>query len=68
MVNLVGFFGVPTIKMFPMGFIEVCILGDKKLFLGVLTNIKIFFSKKDLNYFNMIHRNKSLKKLFFMGA
>ena len=24
--------------------------------------------KKDSNYFNMIHRKKSLKKLFFMGG
>ncbi len=42
--------------------------GSKKLFLGVLTKIIIFFLKKDSNYFNMIHRNKSLRKLFLMGA
>ena len=43
--------------------------GSERSFLGVLIKIKIFFFlKKDSNYFKMIHRNKSLKKLFFMGA
>jgi len=54
--------------MCPTGFIRVCSLGSEKLFLGVLTQIKFFFSKKDSNYSNMIHRKKSLKKLFFMGV
>ena len=43
--------------------------GSEKLFLGGFDkNKNIFFLKKDSNYFNMIHQNKSLKKLFFMGA
>jgi len=38
MINLVGFFWVSTIKMFPTGFIGVCSLGSEKLFETVSWN------------------------------
>jgi len=55
--------------MFPVGFNGVSSLGVRKIIFGGFDkNKNYFFLKKDSNYFNMIHRNKSLKKLFFMGA
>jgi len=55
--------------MFPTGFNGVCSLGVRKVILkGFDKNKNNIFLKKDSNYFKMIHRNKSLKKLFFMGA
>jgi hypothetical protein len=55
--------------MFPTGFIGVCSLETRKdIFGGFDKNSNFFFLKKDSNYFNKIHRNKSIKKLFFMGA
>jgi hypothetical protein len=55
--------------MFPTGFIGVCSLGVRKvIFGGFDKDLNFFFLKKDSYYFNMIHQNKSLNKLFFMGA
>ena len=70
MVNLVGFFcGTDDQKYFLRVLLGFVVWGSEKLFLGVFEkNENFFFLKKDSNYFNMIHRNKNLKKLFFMGA
>jgi len=70
MVNLVRVFrGTDVQKYFLRVLLGFVVWGSEKLFLGVLTKIKFFISlKKDSSYFKMIHRNKSLKKLFFMGA
>jgi len=55
--------------MFPTGLIGVCSLGVRKvIFGGFEINENFFFLKNDSNYFNMTHRNKSLKELFSMGA
>jgi len=64
-----GFLGSRRSKIFPMSFIEVCSLEVRKVIFGVFdTKLNFFFLKKDSNYFNMIHRKKSLKKSFFMGG
>jgi hypothetical protein len=70
MINLVGAFWGPDNQKYSLPvLLRFVVWGSEKLFLGFLTKIKkIFFLKKDSYYFNMIHRNKSLKKLFFMGA
>ena len=70
MVNLVGvFWGPDDQKCFLRVLLGFVVWGSEKLFLGVFEkNENFFFLKKDSNYFNMIHRNKNLKKLFFMGA
>jgi hypothetical protein len=70
MVNLVGvFWGTDDQKCFLRVLMGLVVWGSEKLFLGGFDkNKNIFFLKKDSNYFNMIHQNKSLKKLFFMGA
>ncbi len=70
MVNLEGvFWGTDDQKCFLRVLMGYVVWGSEKLFLGDFDkNKNYFFLKKDSNYFNMIHRNKSLKKLFFMGA
>ena len=70
MINLVGvFWGPDDQKCFLRVLLGFVVWGSEKLFLGGFDkNKNIFFLKKDSNYFNMIHQNKSLKKLFFMGA
>jgi hypothetical protein len=70
MINLVGFFWGPDDQKCSLPvLLRFVVWGSERLFLGVLTKIKkIFFLKKDSNYFNMIHRNKSLKKLIFRGS
>jgi len=70
MINLMGvFWGLDDQKCSLPVLLRFVAWGSEKLFLGVSTKIKnFFFLKKDSNYFDMIHRNKSLKKLLFMGA
>ena len=72
MVNLVRVFWSPDDQKCPqrvlLGFV---VWGSKKLFMEVLTKIKIIFIlKKDSNYFNKIHRKKKFfehdeQKFFF---
>jgi len=66
MVNLVGFFWDPDDQKCSLQvLLRFVFWGSEKLFLRVLTQIKIFyFLKKDSNYFNMIHR----KKIIFYGG
>jgi len=55
--------------MSPTAFIEACSLGVRKVISGGFdTNLKFFFLKKDSDYFNMIHRKISLKRLLFTGV
>ena len=78
MINLVGvFWGPDDQKCFLRVLLGYVVWGSEKLFLGVLTKdsnkdsklkIQTKILKKDSNYLNMIHRNKSLNKLFFMGV
>jgi hypothetical protein len=70
MINFVWvFWGPDDQKCFLRVLLGFVVWGSEKLFLGVFEkNENFFFLKNDSNYFNMIHRNKSLKKLFFMGA
>jgi len=69
MINLVEvFWGPDDQKCSLRVLLRSVVWWSEKLFLGVLTQIKIFFSEKDSNYFNMIHRKKVLKKLIFMGG
>jgi len=70
MINFVWvFWGPDDQKCFLRVLLGFVVWGSEKLFLGVFEkNENFFFLNKDSNYFNMIHRNKSLKKLFFMGA
>ena len=63
------FWGIDDQKCFLRVLMRLVVWGSEKLFLGGFDkNKNIFFLKKDSNYFNMIHQNKSIKKLFFMGA
>jgi len=65
----VGFFWGPDDQKCSLWvLLRYVVWGSETLFLGVLIQIKHFFLIKDSNYFNMIHRKKSLKKLFFMGG
>ena len=78
MINLVGVFRGPDDQKCSLPILlSFVVWGSEKLFLGVLTKdsnkdsklkIQTKILKKDSNYLNMIHRNKSQKKFFFMGA
>jgi len=64
MINLVGFvWGPDGQKCFLWVLLGFVVWGSEKLFLGVLHKLKF---KKKKNIQTMIHRKKSLKKLFFM--
>jgi hypothetical protein len=55
--------------MSPTGFIEACRLGYKKLFLGVLSKNKFFYSQITHNGEHIKNsKKKFLKILFFDGA
>ena len=69
MVNLVGVsWGTDDQKCFLRVLLGFVNWGSEKLFLGGFDkNKNIFFLKKDSNYFNMIHQNKSHLKYFLWG-
>jgi hypothetical protein len=68
MIHLVVFFWDPDDQRCSLRVLLGSVVwGPKSYFWGFLKQIKFFFSKKNSNDFNIIHREKSLKNNFYGG-